>query len=49
MAIVVYPPPGPRDDKPTRGDRVMLALCVLVGLAIIGAAIWFYVSGVPFS
>lgn len=49
MAIAVYPPPGPREDKRSRGEYILLALSIVVGLGIIAAAIWLYVSGTTFN
>lgn len=45
MSIAVYPPPGPRHDKRSKGEYVLFWLCVFAALGIIAAAIWLYVSG----
>ena len=45
MAVAVYPPPGPREDKRTIGDYVLGAVCALALAGLVAAAIWLYVSG----
>lgn len=45
MAIAIYPPPGPRENKRTATDYVLSALMVLAIAALLAAAVWAIVAG----
>jgi hypothetical protein len=45
IAIAIYPPPGPREDKRTASDYVLGGLLLLAIAALVAAVIWLIVSG----
>ena len=45
MAIAVYPPPGPRENKRTALDYVLAVLLLLALAGVVAAAVWAALSG----
>jgi hypothetical protein len=45
MAIAVYPPPGPREEKRTALEYVLGALLLLAIAGLVVAAVWVIASG----
>jgi hypothetical protein len=45
MAIAIYPPPGPREDKRTTTDYLLGGLFLLAIAGLVIAGIWLIVSG----